>query len=77
MEIGLIGGALMVLCASVGVVLSLLLSRSSDPHAAAATVAFRLGTFSVVLGVLGLQFVLGATFLSLLRLHRLGDGGSK
>ena len=77
MEIGLIGGAFMVLCASAGVVLSLVLSRSSDPHAAAATVAFRLGTFSVVLGVLGLQFVLGATFLSLLRLHRLGDSTTK
>ena len=73
MEIGLIGGALMLLCATAGLVVSLLLSRSSDPHAAAATAAFRLGTFSVVLGVLGLQFVLGATFLSLLRLHRLGD----
>ena len=77
MEIGLVGGSLMVLSAAVGLVLSLLLSRSSDPHADAATVAFRLGTFSVVLGVLGLQFVLGATFLSLLRLHRLGDTASK
>ena len=77
MEIGLIGGALMLLCAGAGLVLSLLLSRSSDPHAAAATLAFRLGTFSVVTGVLGLQFVLGATFLSLLRMHRLGDTRSR
>ena len=77
MEIGLIGGSLMVLCAAIGLILSLLLSRSSDPHADVATVAFRLGTFSVVLGVLGLQFVLGATFLSLLRLHRLGDAASR
>ena len=76
MEFGLIGGAVMVLCAAAGLVVSVLLSRSSDPHATAATLAFRLGTFSVVLGILGLQFVLGATFLSLLRLHRLGDGPS-
>ena len=73
MEVGLVGGALLVLCAVAGLTESLVLSRSSDPHAAAATVAFRLGVCSVVLGVLGLQVVLGATFLSILKLHRLGD----
>jgi hypothetical protein len=73
MEVGLVGGAVLVVGAVVGLTDSLVLSRSSDPHAAAATVAFRLGACSVVLGVLGLQVVLGATFLSILKLHRLGD----
>ena len=73
MEVGLVGGTALVLCAVAGLTESLVLSRSSDPHAAVATVAFRLGACSVVLGVLGLQVVLGATFLSILKLHRLGD----
>jgi hypothetical protein len=73
MEIGLVGGAVLTVCAMIGLAASLLVSRSSDPHAVAATVAFRVGALSVVLGVLGLQFLLGATFLSILRLNRLGD----
>jgi hypothetical protein len=73
MEIGLVGGAILTVCAMIGLAASLLVSRSSDPHAVAATVAFRVGALSVVLGVLGLQFLLGATFLSILRLNRLGD----
>jgi hypothetical protein len=73
MEVGLVGGTVLALCAAGGLTESLLLSRSSDPHAALATVAFRLGVCSVVLGVLGLQLVLAATFLSILKLHRLGD----
>jgi len=54
------------------VIASLVVSRSSDPHATAASLAFRLGVCSVVLGVLGLQVILGTTFLSILRLDRLG-----
>jgi hypothetical protein len=73
MEVGLVGGAVLALCALGGLTESLLLSRSSDPHAAVATVAFRLGVCSVALGVLGLQLVLASTFLSILKLHRLGD----
>ena len=76
MEIGLVGGALMMVLAAVGITSSLLLSRSSDPHAAVASLAFRLGVCSVVVGALALQFVLGATFLSILRLNRLGGGTS-
>jgi hypothetical protein len=72
MEIGLVGGSLLTLAAAGGLVESLLLSRSSDPHAAAATLAFRLGACSVVLGVIGLQVVLGTAFLSILKLNRLG-----
>jgi hypothetical protein len=77
MEIGLVGGAALTVAAVAGVTVSLLLSRSSDPHAAAASPAFRLGACSVVLGVLGLQFVLGATFLSILKLNRLGGGSDR
>jgi hypothetical protein len=73
MEVGLVGGAVLVLFSLAGLTESLLLSRSSDPHAAFATVAFRLGVCAVVLGVLGLQLMLAATFLSILKLHRLGD----
>jgi hypothetical protein len=73
MEVGLVGGSLLTVAALAGVTVSLLLSRSSDPHAAVASIAFRLGACSVVLGVLGLQVVLGTTFLSILKLHRLGD----
>ena len=73
MEVGLVGGTFLALCAAAGLTVSLLLSRSSDPHAAFATLAFRMGVCSVVLGVLGLQLVLAATFLSILKLHRLGD----
>ena len=73
MEVGLVGGAVLVLCAVAGLTESLVLSRSSDPHAAVMTVAFRLGVCAVVLGVLGLQLMLAATFLSILKLHRLGD----
>jgi hypothetical protein len=73
LEIGLIGGALLIAVAVAGLVDSLVLSRSSDPHAAVASTAFRLGVCSVVLGVLGFQVVLGTTFLSILRLSRLGS----
>jgi hypothetical protein len=76
MEIGLIGGSLLVLLAAVGVVDSLLLSRTSDPHATAASLAFRLGVCSVVIGVLGLQVVFGTAFLSILKLNRLGGRGA-
>jgi hypothetical protein len=75
MEIGLVGGAALMALAAAGVTASLLLSRSSDPHAVTASLAFRLGVCSVVVGALALQIVLGATFLSILRLNRLGAGG--
>ena len=71
-EIGLVGGAVLTIGAVAGITASLLLSRSSNPHAAA---AFRLGACSVVVGVLGLQ--LGATFLSILKLNRLGGGSDR
>src|SRR5437764_7936101 len=72
MEIGLVGGLLLAAVAVVGVVFSLVVSRSSDPNASTASLAFRVGVCSVVLGVLGLQVVLGTTFLSILKLKRLG-----
>jgi hypothetical protein len=73
MEIGLIGGAFLAALSLAGITISLVMSRASDPMSATAPLAFRLGTCSVVLGVLGLQIVLGTTFLSVLRLKRFGD----
>ncbi|HET6910061.1 MAG TPA: glycosyltransferase family 2 protein [Mycobacteriales bacterium] len=72
LELGLVSGVALVLIAVAGVIASLVVSRSSDPHATVAPLAFRLGVCSVVLGVLGLQVILGTTFLSILRLDRLG-----
>ena len=76
LEIGLVSGTLLVLMSVAGITLSLLMSRTSDPHAAVAPPAFRLGTCAVVLGVLGIQIILGATFLSILDLKRLGGGAA-
>ena len=73
MELGLLGGAFLVVVALVGCVVALLLSRHSDPGALVPSVAFRLGTCAVVAGVVGLQVVLGTTFLSILNLRRVAD----
>jgi hypothetical protein len=72
LEVGLLTGALLFGLALAGAAESILLSRSSDPHAVAASPAFRLGTCSVIVGILGIQALLGAVFLSILRLNRLG-----
>ena len=72
LELGLVSGVTLALVAAAGAIDSIVMSRGSDPHAVAATAAFRLGVCSVVLGILGLQVVLGTTFLSILRLDRLG-----
>lgn len=71
-EAGLVGGVTLCVLAVVGVIESILLSRGSDPYAHAASAAVRLGAVSVVVGILGLQALLGAIFLSILRLNRLG-----
>ena len=72
LEVGLLTGFLLCALALAGSVESIVLSRSSDPHAQAASPAFRLGACSVILGILGIQALLGAVFLSILRLNRLG-----
>jgi hypothetical protein len=77
MEIGLVGGAFLAALSVAGITISLVMSRASDPTAATAPLAFRLGTCSVVLGVLGLQIVLGTTFLSVLRLKRFDADASQ
>ena len=71
LEVGLVTGFLFVLAAVAGIVLSLVMSRTSDPLGTVAPAAFRLGTCAVVLGVLGFQVILGTTFLSILNLKRL------
>ncbi len=70
-ESGLIVGLALVLAGIVTLVISLALSTSSEPLATTATLAFRLGVIGVVVSVLGLQVVLGSSFLSLLDLRRL------
>ena len=70
LEAGLVSGILLVLASITGIVVSLVMSRSSDPLGTVAPAAFRLGTCAVVLGVLGFQVILGSTFLSILNLRR-------
>ena len=72
LEFGLVIGTLCVAMSVAGLTASLLMSRTSDPNALVASPAFRLGTCAVVLGVLGVQVILGATFLSILNLKRMG-----
>jgi len=75
LEAGLVTGILLVLASVAGIVVSLVMSRTSDPLGTVAPAAFRLGTCAVVLGVLGFQVILGSTFLSILNLKRLEAGG--
>jgi hypothetical protein len=77
LEVGLVGGTLLAALGIAGVLVSVLVSRTSDPLALTPSAAFRLGTCAVVLGVLGVQVVLGTTFLSILNLHRVGDPDDK
>jgi hypothetical protein len=77
LEVGLVGGTALVALGIAGAIVSVLVSRTSDPLALTPSAAFRLGACAVVLGVLGVQVVLGTTFLSILNLHRLGDADEK
>lgn len=70
-ESGLVAGLLLVALGIVALITSLALSVSSEPLATSATPALRLGVIGVVVSVLGLQVVLGSSFLSLLDLRRL------
>jgi len=70
LEAGLVAGIMLVLASIAGIVVSLVMSRTSDPLGTVAPAAFRLGTCAVVLGVLGFQVILGSTFLSILNLKR-------
>ena len=70
-ESGLVVGLLLFVVGIVGLITSLFLSTSSSPLALVASPAFRLGTCSVVVIVLGVQVGLGSSFLSLLDLRRL------
>jgi glycosyltransferase involved in cell wall biosynthesis len=76
LEIGLVAAVVLVL-SSLGLLgYSLAISRYSDPASAVATTALRLGAIAVVLGVLGIQTALGAWFLSVLGLRRVGARGT-
>jgi hypothetical protein len=76
LEIGLVAAVVLVL-SSLGLLgYSLAISRHSDPASAVATTALRLGAIAVVLGVLGIQTALGAWFLSVLGLRRVGARGT-
>ena len=70
-ESGLVLGLVLFVGGVIGMIVSLVLSADSSPVATAATLAFRLGTCSVVVIVLGVQIALGSSFLSLLDLRRL------
>jgi hypothetical protein len=71
-EHALVAGSLVTLVGLVGLVVSLVMSVSSDPVALDATPALRLGICSVVLCVVGLQCALGGAFMSVLRIKRIG-----
>lgn len=75
LEIGLVVAAVLVLAAVSLLGYSLVISVHSNPLAAAATTALRLGAVAVALGVLGVQTALGVWFLSVLGLRRVGDRG--
>lgn len=70
-ESGLVVGLLLVVVGVITVATSLAISTSSEPMATSAPLALRLGVIGVVVSVLGLQVVLGSSFLSLLDLRRL------
>jgi hypothetical protein len=71
-EHALIAGALLTGVGLVALVVSLVISTSSDPLAASASPALRLGICAVTLCVVGLQCALGGAFLSVLRIKRIG-----
>ena len=70
-ESGLLLGLALFVAGIAGLIASLVLSVDSSSMATVATPAFRLGTCSVVVTVLGVQIALGSSFLSLLDLRRL------
>jgi hypothetical protein len=72
LETGLVAGVLLIVLSGVLLVVSLLQAPHSNPAAQTPSAAFRLGAVAVTIGVWGVQSVLGAWFLSLLELPRLG-----
>ena len=75
LEVGLALAVLFIAASLVLLGVSLSLAPGSNPRSEAASPAFRLGTVAVTIGVIGVQTALGAWFLSLLELPRLGTAG--
>lgn len=76
LEITLIASMSLVVVGASLLAVSLGLSTHSDPNAARASLAFRLGTVGVTLGLIGVQLAFGAWLRSLLRLPRRRDGSA-